>query len=382
MTTPPRGRLGELARLFLRLGATAFGGPAAHVAMMHTEVVHRRGWIDEQRFLDLLGATSLIPGPNSTELAIHLGYTRARWRGMLLAGACFIAPAMAIVLIIAWAYVRYGTSPAAEGLLIGIEPVVVVIITMALVRLGRAATKRSASPLVVAAAAAGLYLGGVNELVIILGIGLGTGAARAALRSPGRLGMLVPPGLFALPLGVRAIEATQVGLDRLFLLFVKFGAVVYGSGYVLFAFLRGDLVERLGWITERQLVDALAIGQVTPGPVFTSATFIGYLLNGLPGALVATAGIFLPSFVFVAALGPLVDLARRSKWAREVLDGVNAAALGLMAGVLVQLGQRALVDRPTVVIALAASLALVRLRVHEAWVLLAGAAIGLALRLS
>lgn len=374
-----KGRLSELARLFLRLGTTAFGGPAAHIAMMHAEVVRRRRWMDEEAFLDLIAATNLIPGPNSTELAVHLGYTRARWRGLVVAGLCFITPAMAIVLAIAWAYVRYGTTPAAEGLLRGIEPVVVVIIALALVSLGRAATKRSAALMLLGLVAFGLYLAGVSELLIVFGAGAGAGLIRALRHWPGST-MLSGAGLLAVPLGAGLVE-TNAGLGRLFLLFLKFGSVVYGSGYVLFAFLHGDLVERLGWLTEQQLVDALAIGQITPGPVFTSATFIGYTLDGLGGALVATAGIFLPSFVFVAALGPLMDLARRAAWARQVLDAVSVAALGLMAGVLVQLGGRVASDLLSTLLAAAAALAIIRFQVHEAWVILAGGLIGLGLQL-
>lgn len=371
-----RGRLLELARLFLRLGATAFGGPAAHIAMMHDEVVRRRRWMGEEELLDLLGATNLIPGPNSTEMAIHVGLARARWRGLMVAGACFIVPALLIVLALAWAYVRYGRTPAGEALLYGILPVVIAIVTQALVALGRTAIKRSPLLALTGAGVLALYLAGANELVLLFGAGLLVLLLRATSRigypSAGSVLPFLGGGL--LPVGVAAGSAT-LGLGTLFLLFLKFGAVVYGSGYVLFAFLRGDLVERLGWLTEGQLVDALAVGQLTPGPVFTTATFIGYLLGGLWGALIATAGIFLPGFVFVAGLQPLVRLARRSTWTGDLLDGVNVGAVGLMAGVTWQLGRQAIVDVPTAILALAALGVLLRWRVNSGWVVLAGAAL-------
>src|SRR5262245_27495367 len=264
-----RGRLWELAALFSRLGATAFGGPAAYVAMMHDEVVDPRKWIGEQQFLDLLRATNLIPGPNSTEMAIHVGLSRAGWPGLIVAGASFIAPAMLIVLVLAWAYVRYGTTTVGEALLYGIEPVVIAIIVRALVKLGRTAVRRSVLLASVGVATLALYLASVNEIVLLLGAGLVVLVARRI----GRLRSASPhsfvplfPGI--LPLAATA-EVAQVDLWRLFLQFLKFGSVIYGSGYVLFAFLQGDLVDRLGWLTQKQLVDALAIGQLTPGPVFT-----------------------------------------------------------------------------------------------------------------
>jgi chromate transporter len=384
MSEPPeatreRRRLWELATLFLRLGATAFGGPAAHVSMMHDEVVTRRRWMGEQEFLDLLGATNLIPGPNSTEMAIHVGLARARWRGLVVAGTSFILPAMLIVLALAWAYVEYGSTPAVEGLLYGIEPVVIAIVFQALVQLGRTATKRSPLLVVVGLAALGSYVAGVNELVVLFGAGL----VVLLVRGAGRLRPTVSPALVPLVsaglLPAAAVSGTvSVELWRLFLLFLKFGAVIYGSGYVLFAFIEGDLVDRLGWITQQQLVDALAVGQMTPGPVFTTATFVGYLVGGVGGALLATLAIFLPGFAFVAALQPLVRWMRRSTWAADLLDGVNAGAVGLMAGVTWQLGREAIVDVPTVLLALAAAAVLFRWKVNSGWLVLAGGAIGLA----
>jgi chromate transporter len=353
--------------------------------MMEDEVVRRRRWLTRDEFLDLVGATNLIPGPNSTELAIHVGYRRAGWAGLLVAGTCFIVPAMAIVLALAWAYVRYGRLPAAAGLLYGVKAVVIAVVVQALVGLARAAVKSRvlgvAGVLAVAATAAG-----VHELVVLFGVGLGIGLVGwASGRGPGRpsLSCVVPVGgaLTMTGLGAGAATGTAFGLGPLFLFFLKVGSVLFGSGYVLLAFLRADLVTRWGWLTEGQLIDAVAVGQVTPGPLFTTATFIGYLLGGLPGGLVATLGIFLPAFVFVAASGPLVPRLRRSPVAGAILDGVNVASLALMAVVTWQLGRAALVDFPTVALALVSSFLLIRFRVNSTWLVLGGAALGVLTRL-
>ncbi len=365
------GELGEVARLFARLGATAFGGPAAHIALMHDEVVIRRRWLDDRRFLDMLGATNLIPGPSSTELAIHIGYERAGWAGLLAAGACFILPAVTIVLVLAWIYVSYGETPTAEAVLYGIEPVVVAIVLHAILRLGRTALTGPAVA-VVAVASLLLYFVGISELVILVAAALSMMVIRNAARiSSGGVALVVPIALMAAP----AVD--DVGLGRLFLLFMKFGAVVYGSGYVLFAFLHGDLVEATGWLTNEQLVDAVAVGQMTPGPLFATATFVGYVLAGIPGALLATAGIFVPSFVLVALLFPIVRWVRASAWARGFLDGATAGALALMAGVTWQLGRQAIVDPITSALALLAMATLLRTEVAPAWLVAAGAAVGL-----
>jgi chromate transporter len=376
---PERDSLPALAFLFLRLGATAFGGPAAHIAMMHDEVVTRRRWMDEQDFLDVMGATNLIPGPNSTEMAIHVGLARARWKGLLVAGVSFVLPAMAIVLVLAWAYVRYGTTPAGEALLYGIEAVIVAVVFQAFVKLGQTAVKRSALLAVAGAGSLTLYLLGVNELVVLFGTALVVLVIRAAgrTRPDGVLGLVPLAPIALLPLAAGAAHASEVHLGKLFLLFLKFGAVVFGSGYVLLAFIRGDLVQELGWLTQQQLLDAIAVGQVTPGPVFTTATFIGYVLAGIPGAVLATVGIFLPAFAFVAALRPLVRVARRHAWTGDLLDGVNAAALGLMAGVTWQLGREAIVDVPTAALTVVAGILLFRFRINSAWLVLGGAVSGL-----
>ncbi|HSN99880.1 MAG TPA: chromate efflux transporter [Candidatus Nanopelagicales bacterium] len=366
--------LGELARLFLRLGATAFGGPAAHIAMMQDEVVNRRAWLTEERFLDLLSATHLIPGPNSTEMAIHIGYDRRGWAGLLVAGLCFIVPAMLITGAFAWAYVRFGTTPAASWLLYGVKPVILAVIVQAIWGLAPKAA-RTVPLRLLGAAVVVLVLLGAHELAVLFGAGAVSVVATRARRRPKAptddLRALLP-GLPAL--GVTA--ASALNLPSLFWVFCKTGAVLFGSGYVLLAFLRADLVERLGWLTEAQLIDAIAVGQVTPGPVFTTATFIGYLLLGVPGALVATAGIFLPAFLFVALSGPLVPRLRSSPTAAAFLDGVNVASLALMATVTLQLARAAVLDAPTLVLCIASGVLLIRYKVSSTWLVLGGAAAG------
>lgn len=351
-----RGELGELAFLFLKLGTIAFGGPAAHIAMMEDEVVRKRGWLSREEFLDLLGATNLIPGPNSTEMAIHIGALRAGVAGLLVAGSCFILPAMCIVMGCAWAYVRYGRYPQAEGILYGVKPVIIAVVFQALWGLGRTAIKSSSLGLVTVAAVIASSVG-VNELALLLGAGL-VMIASAKIRKTG--------------------ATLAVPLSALFLIFLKIGSVLYGSGYVLLAFLRSDFVERLGWLTEKQLLDAVAVGQVTPGPVFTTATFIGYVLGGPMAAIVATVGIFLPAFFFVAISGPLIPRMRRSPTAGAFLDGVNAASLALMIVVTWQLAQSAIVDIQTIVLAIASGVALIHFKINSAWLVLIGAVIGLA----
>ncbi len=374
---PGRGaRLRELALLFLRLGTTAFGGPAAHIAMMEEEVVRRRRWIGRQEFLDLLGATNLIPGPNSTEMAIHVGRVRAGGPGLVVAGASFILPAAAVTLAIAWAYVRYGSLPQASAFLYGVKPVITVIVLQALWRLGRAALKSASLGLLAAAGVAASALG-VHELVVLFGGGfLAMAAGRATERRDG-LGALLPAGLAGA--GPAALAAAgPVSLSALFLFFLKVGAVLFGSGYVLLAFLRADLVERWRWLTDAQLLDAIAVGQFTPGPVFCTATFIGYLLGRTPGAALATLGIFLPAFAFVALSGILLPRLRRSRLAGRFLDGVNAASLALMATVSLELARTAVVDGTTAAAAVATAL-LLRAGVNSAWLVAAGGVAGLLL---
>ncbi|MBN2118341.1 MAG: chromate efflux transporter [Anaerolineales bacterium] len=364
-------RLTEVAALFLRLGFTAFGGPAAHIAIMHDEVVARRKWLTDEEFLDLLGATNLIPGPNSTEMAIHIGYVRAGWRGLLLGGFCFLAPATLIVLALAWLYVRFGATPQAEWLLYGIKPVVIAIIAQALWTLGGKAL-RNKTLATIGAIAFGLYFLRVNEIALLFAGGL----VFMVITNIQRLRNLHPAMLFPFSGILLAQAPIPFSLPFLFLTFLKIGSVLYGSGYVLLAFLRADFVLRLGWLTDQQLLDAIAIGQVTPGPLFTAATFIGYLLGGTAGALLATLGIFLPSFIFVAISNPLIPKIRDSTWASSLLDGVNASALGLMAAVTVQLGVSSLIDFYTASLAVISLILLLRYKINSTWLIAGGALAG------
>ena len=366
----------SLALLFLRLGTTAFGGPAAHIAMMEDEVVHRRKWMTRDEFLDLLGATNLIPGPNSTELAIHIGHRQAGWPGLLVAGVSFILPAVLIVIVFAWAYVRYGSLPQVAGVLYGVKPVIIAIVLQALWSLSRTAIK-SKFLAVLGLISISLTLVNVHELLVLLGAGLTAVVALTFARQiKGSFKSLISPSTLILFLQTSSAGAATFGLWPLFLFFLKVGAILYGSGYVLLAFIRADLVERWHWLTETQLLDAIAVGQVTPGPVFTTATFVGYVLGGTRGAMVATVGIFLPAFFFVAVSGPLVPRIRRSEIAGAFLDGVNVAALALMLVVTYQLGRAALVDITTLVLALISAFLLFRFRVNSAWLILGAAIVG------
>jgi len=369
-----RQNLREVALLFLKLGFTAFGGPAAHIAMMRDEVVRRRKWLDDQRFLDLLGATNLIPGPNSTEMTIHLGFLRAGWPGLIVGGVCFIVPAMLIVMALAWVYVRFGTTPQAGWLLYGVKPVIIAVIVQALVGLVRQAVK---GPLTAIAGLVTLvlYLLGVNEIALLFAGGAAVMLVQnlQRLQNPGMASVVLP----WVGLAPAVLIGTAFSLPLLFFTFLKIGAVLYGSGYVLLAFLRADFVIRLGWLTEQQLLDAAAIGLVTPGPVFTAATFIGFILSGVSGALWATLGIFLPAFIFVAISNLLIPRIRHSPWTSGLLDGVNITALGLMAAVTWQLGRASLVDSLTVVLALIALGLLLKYTINATWLVLGGAVVGL-----
>jgi chromate transporter len=381
-----RRRLRELASLFLKLGTIAFGGPAGHIALMEDEVVRRRRWMTRDRFLDMLGAANLIPGPNSTEMAIHVGYARAGWTGLVLAGTCFILPATLMVGAIASVYVRFGRLPAAVGLLAGAKPVVIAIVAQAIVRLGRnLATKPLLAAAVVAAACANVL--GAHELAVLFGTAALVAvieSVRSRRRSPEdeipRAALV--PLLRAGAAGSAAAAGAPVALAPLFLAFLKIGSVLFGSGYVLLAFLRADFVERTGWLTSGQLLDATAVGQITPGPVFTTATFIGYLLAGPRGAAVATLGIFLPAFVFVAASAPFLPALRRSRLAGAFLDGLNAASLALMGVVCWQLGRDAITGWPAALLTLVSGIGLLVFRVNATWLIVAGALAGLFLRLA
>ncbi len=373
-------RLTELAIVFLRLGTIAFGGPAAHIAMMDNEVVNRRQWMSREKLLDLLGITNLIPGPNSTELAIHIGYERAGWRGLLVAGSCFILPAMLIVWILAVIYARYQTIPQVEWLLYGIKPVIIAVVLQAVWNLGKKAAK-DLPTIIAGLAAITAYFAQLNEILVLILLG----AAVMLLKnwqSRGNIkaAFLLPfSGVFAQVGSTTAV--TSVSWMNVFVFFLKIGCVLYGSGYVLLAFLQRELVERNQWLTSQQLLDAVAIGQFTPGPVFTTATFIGYLLAGNAGAIAGTIGIFLPAFILVWIVNPWVSKLRQSRWASGFLDGVNAASLGLMAGVTYTLGRAALVDWLTITLAIVSAIAVFRFKMNSAWLVLAGGAIGFVSRL-
>jgi chromate transporter len=367
------GSVGEVARLFVRLGVVGFGGPAAHIAMMRDEVVRRRRWMDDGEFLELVGATNLIPGPNSTELAIHLGHRRAGARGLLVAGACFIAPAVTIVGVLAWFYQRHGTDPRVVDVRYGVLPVIVAVVAHAVVGLGRTAV-RSVVHAVTAGAALVAFVLGVHELVVLVVAGVVLAMWREGRRArDGAVAVLVP---MSMGVASDAAPPATASLWRLGLVFLEVGSVLYGSGYVLLAFLQRHLVDDLGWLTGQQLLDAIAVGQITPGPVFTTATFVGWQVHGVAGATVSTVAIFAPSFVFVAFLGRIVDWMRGRPVARAFLGGVTTASLGLMAGVLVELAGDALVDPVTVAVAMAALVLLVRTTVNSAWLVGAGLLIG------
>ncbi len=377
------GSLRELAVLFLRLGVTAFGGPAVHIALMEDEVVSRRRWLSRDTFLDLLGATNLIPGPNSTEMAIHIGYRQQGWLGLIVAGSAFILPAMLIVMGVAWAYVQFGTLPEVAGLLYGVKPVVMAVVLQALGRLGRTAVK---TPFLALTGAGAIVLTvlGVHELLVLLGGGLVVTLVRSVEQRRKDKLQLSLPSFTSVPLvsfasasAAGTIAVVPFGLWQLFLFFLKVGSVLFGSGYVLLAFLHADLVERWRWLTEGQLLDAIAVGQITPGPVFTTATFIGYLLAGSVGAVTATVGIFLPAFVFVAISGFFIPGIRRSPAAGAFLDGVNVASLALMAVVSWQLGRAAIVDWITIGLALSSLVLLIRFQLNAVWLMLGGGLIGI-----
>jgi chromate transporter len=360
-----RGRLSEVALVFAKLGVIGFGGPAAHVALMRRELVVRRRWISEERFLELFGASNLIPGPSSTELGMMLGYERAGWPGLFVAGVCFIVPAFAAVLALAWAYVRSGSLPQTDWTLRGITPIVVALVADALWELGRRLRPVS---LAVGGVVLGLYLLGMDPIILLVGAAVVVMLVRRSGRLPGASAIV--------PLGAVAVAAAP-SLAGVFFEFLKVGSLVFGSGYVLYALLRDDLVEHLHWLSHAQLLDAVAVGQVTPGPLFTTATFIGYVVRGVPGAVVATVAIFLPAFVLSFVVFSQLRRIKRSPVATAFVDGVTAGALGLMAGVTIQLGREVLTGWFAIVLALVAFAILRRFDVNPAWVVAGGAALGL-----
>lgn len=370
-----RLRLRELAIAFLKLGMFAFGGPAAHIAMMDEEVVKRHQWLSREKFLDLIGITNLIPGPNSTEVAIHIGYERGGWRGLLIAGCCFILPATLIVWALAIVYVRSQSLPQVGWLLYGVKPVIVAVVLQALWKLGKTAIKDR--PTAIATFLVALFSWWrYSEILLLLLAGLGVMLIKNQRSMGFFAGLPIPLLQVTPPLTIGAMSGINI-----FLAFLKIGSVLYGSGYVLLAFLQREFVERSPLLTSQQILDAVAIGQITPGPVFTTATFVGYLLGGNGGAIAATLGIFLPAFVLVALVNPWVEYLRRSRWVSGFLDGVNAASLGLMAIVSVQLGQSGIVDGWTGAIALISGVLLLKLKVNSAVLVIGGGIIGFLLHL-
>jgi chromate transporter len=372
--------LGEVAAVFARLGFTAFGGPAAHIAAMEDELVTRRQWVSREEFADLVGAANLIPGPNSTELAMHLGYRRAGWPGLLIAGSCFIVPAVLLVWAIAFAYVRYGTRVEVRAMLYGIQPAVLAVVVQAIWRLKGSLARTGLGAALAVTAFTGVLLG-VSEIALLLGaiavavaVALAKPGSTAAPRHALSTGSSAP-WLAVVPAATSTVAALST--TGIFLSFVKIGSVLFGSGYVLLTFLRGEFVTRLGVLSEPQLLDAIAVGQVTPGPVFSAATFVGYLLGGHAGALAATAGIFLPAFVGVAITAPFVARLRASPLLSHVLDAANAVSLAFMASVVVLIGRGIAPSVVSLAILLTASAFLLFTRLGAGWVLLGGAAAGL-----
>jgi chromate transporter len=368
-----RGTLPEIAREFLRLGFVAYGGAAAHIAMMEERFVRKRAWVTRERFVDLVGAVNLLPGPTSTELAIYLGEIRGGVPGLITAGACFILPAAVLVVALAWAYLRFGAVPQMAGLLFGIKPVVVALMAQAIWNLARTAVK-SAALAILAAGAVALAAWGVHALLLLVGagilwmiIGAGKSLARTRAAFVGMIGM-----------GAAGTGGT-VGGVAVFLYFAKIGAVLFGSGYVLLAVLRADLVAKLHWLSDAQLLDAIAVSQATPGPFFTVATFIGYILAGWKGAALATLGMFLPAFVYVGATASFLPKLRKSPVASAFLDGVNAAAVALMAFVGWQFARASLVNAPAVVLAIVSAVLVFRYNINSAWLVLGGAIAGIVL---
>ena len=377
----PNASAAEIARLFFKLGLIAFGGPAAHIAMMEDEFVTRRQWISREHFLDLVGATNLIPGPNSTEMTMHLGYERGGWPGLFLAGGCFIFPATVLTGTLAWFYVTYGSLPEVEPFLYGIKPAVIAIILGALWKLGKKALKDWRFVILGLAVAIAVLMGVGEITALLIGGVVGMLWFRAAGPKDSGTAARFIPILFqdntAVGMaGGAATAAAGISLWKIGFFFLKIGAILYGSGYVLVAFLEGGLVDDYGWLTQTQLLDAIAIGQFTPGPVLTTSTFIGYILSGTPGAVVATLGIFLPSFLFVLILNPLIPKLRQSVWASAFLDAVNVSAVALMAAVTIELGMETLTGWQSWAIALISALLVLRFKVNAVWIVLGSAVLG------
>lgn len=367
-------KLKEIAFLFFKLGSIAFGGPAAHIAMMEDEVVHKRKWMTQEHFLDLMGATNLIPGPNSTEMTMHCGHERAGWKGLFVAGICFIFPAVVITGVFAWLYQQYGQLPEVEPFIYGIKPAVIAIIVMAAYRLGKKAVK-TIELVIIGIAAIVVCLFGINEIIVLFGCGFVGFLLYLIKKNKSSLNSFLPL------LFLQSISPEKIGTLKVFLSFLKIGAILYGSGYVLFAFLDAELVAN-GWLSRQELIDAVAVGQITPGPVLSTATFIGWQLNGVYGALAATLGIFLPSFLFVLILNPLIPKMRKSKIIRSILDAVNVAAVALIVVVCIEMAKDTFIDWRTILIAIASLITVFGFKkVNSAFIVLGGALLGYVLSL-
>lgn len=368
--------LKDISIYFLKLGTTAFGGPAAHIAMMEDEVVNKKKWLSHEKFLDLLGAANLIPGPSSTELAIYIGYTKAGWQGLIIAGLCFILPAVLIVSIIAKYYVLYGNLPQVSGILYGIKPIIIAIILKALWNISKAALKTKLL-IILAALAAAFNFFGASPLIVLFGVGIIMGLKQSFVSHNNfKLFTYLPLNIAFMPALTNILNTVSPNIYLIFLIFLKIGAVLYGSGYLLLAFLQADLVEHFHWLTQKQLLYAVAVGQFTPGPVFTTATFVGYLLNGWKGAVAATIGIFLPSFLFVGITSPFIHKLRKSKIFGAFLDGVNSSAVALMLVVTLKLINEALIDPVTIILGILSLCLLLLTQVNSIWLILLGGVIG------
>lgn len=367
-----RSRLIELAQLFLKLGIIGFGGPAAHIAMMEDEVVRKRVWLTRDQFMDLLGAVNLIPGPNSTEMAIHIGLLRAGGWGAVIAGSCFILPAFLIVLALAMGYASYGSTPQASAFLYGLKPVIVAIIAVATIRFGQTSLKTK-TLFTLGALAFGLGVWGiVDQLIILIGAGLAMLIVSRATLDKGTVLLIGLPSTLA--------QVTNLAtLPQIAVVFLRIGATLFGSGYLLVAYLEQEVVINNSWLTPKQLFDAIAVGQFTPGPVLTTATFVGYLIQGTPGAIVAAVAIFFPSFIFVVASGFFINRLRNSPAASAFIKGVNAAVVGLIGATLISLGRSAMIDPITIIVCLAAFIILIRFKIDSTWLIAAGGTLGLLL---
>jgi len=372
--------LKEIILVFAKLGTIAFGGPAAHIAMMEDEVVRRRRWLSREEFLDLLGATNLVPGPNSTELAIHIGYKVGGWLGLFAAGIAFIGPAFLIVWALAWFYVKFGALPAFQSIFVGVKPVILAVISQAIWNLSLVAIKDRLLAFL-AALALGFYLIWGQEILVLALVALFNLLIRKNFRPPtkGHLLLALLSSLFLHPLikaWAQVSEELKIPTESLFGYFAKVGSVLFGSGYVLIAFLQSDLVEKYHWLTQQQLVDAIAVGQFTPGPVFTTATFIGYLISGNTGAVVATLGIFAPAFLFVALSSPFIPTLRRSPWTAPLLDGLNVASLSLMAGASLILAKGAVTSIYGSLVFCASLGLLIKHKINSTWLILGAGLLG------